>query len=159
MNLTEQEIRKLQDLAGIVTEATEYGITDEALKIAKELTKFILFDLMSGSGISGLKDLEPEVAAKFHDTIKALSEYIATAIKIGNHVTAEKAKNKASEVEAAVSKIYDEIDTAISNKNQKAYKVATGKLSQFITADTKNFTQDLKDRAPDLKKKAKKAGF
>lgn len=162
MNLTEQEIRNLQELAGAVNEST--SLTPEAEKIAKEIGEFLMHKYMDADGIA---QLDPSVPKKIRRLVGGLAEYMATLKTLGAPVKEEKAKNKASVAHDGASKIYDKIEKAISDKNQKAFSDATAELRQFMTASggalldsnvTKHL-EDIKKRALELKEKAKKAGL
>lgn len=163
MNLTEQEIKNLQDLAGVVNESST-GLTDDAEKIAKEIGEFLMHKYMDADGIA---QLDPSVPKKIRRLVSGLAEYMATLKTLGAPVKEERAKNRASEAKDGVSKIYDKIEKAISDKDQKAFTDATRELRQYMTSNGGGLTNssaaaqlgEIKKRALDLKEKAKKAGL
>ena len=79
MYVSEQEIKKLQDLAGVMSES-KTNLTPEAEKIANEIGKFIMLNML-GPNLNGpaFKQIGSNgVSTKIRPLISSLAEYIAS---------------------------------------------------------------------------------
>ena len=143
MNLTEAEIKKLQDLAGILVEKTQSGATEEAVN---KIMGFVNTEII---GVN----ITPAVSKKVRTHILALAEYLAS-FKLLAGMNTDKNTVSESDIDD-ITKIQNKIEDAIRNNDKVLYDKLRVEMTNKMTTN-KLMTKLVNVRTPEMETKIKK---